>query len=279
MSIKVIDYRDGDASTRFAASLKEIGFSVLSHHPVDQGLIDKAYQAWEEFFRSEDKHNYPFDASKHDGYVNPSLSETAKGHTVKDIKEFFHYYKWGRCPEYLRETTQKLFEALTALASQLLSWVEGNTPDEIKRQFSVPLREMIENSPTTLFRLIHYPPLTGNETPGAIRAAAHEDINLLTLLTAATAKGLQVQNSEGEWIDVPCDPNWIIVNTGDMLQECTQGYYPATTHRVANPEGSAATESRLSMPLFLHPREDIRLSERHTANSYRLERYGELGLD
>ncbi len=77
---------------------------------------------------------------------------------------------------------------------------------------------------------------------------------------------------------VPCDPNWIIVNAGDMLQECSGHYYPSTTHRVLNPTGEDAKKSRLSMPLFLHPRDEVVLSKRHTAESYRAERFAEIGL-
>ena len=111
-----------------------------------------------------------------------------------------------------------------------------------------------------------------------MRAAAHGDINMLTLLPAATAGGLQVKDAQGNWLDVPIKPNWIIVNVADMLQECTGYYYKSTTHRVLNPTGEAAKKSRLSMPLFLHPRDDVQLSARHTGKSYRAERYKELGL-
>ncbi len=79
-------------------------------------------------------------------------------------------------------------------------------------------------------------------------------------------------------MDVPLDPNWIVINTGDMLQECTQGFFPSTQHRVTSPTGEAAKQSRLSMPLFLHPEANVRLSDRHTAESYRQERFRELGL-
>ena len=105
-----------------------------------------------------------------------------------------------------------------------------------------------------------------------------QDINLLTLLPAATASGLQVKHSSGDWWDVPINPSWIIVNAGDMLQECTDYYYPSTTHRVLNPTGDEAKKSRLAMPLFLHPCGEVVLSKRHTAQSYRAERFAELGL-
>jgi isopenicillin N synthase-like dioxygenase len=137
---------------------------------------------------------------------------------------------------------------------------------------------MIKNSHNTLLRLLYYPPLTGNEPQGAIRAAEHEDINMLTLLPSATAAGLQVKDVKGGWHDVPCDPGTIVVNVGDMLQRCSQHYYPSTTHRVINPEGEFARQPRLSMPLFLHARPEVKISPTQTAQEYLDERLRELGL-
>ena len=117
----------------------------------------------------------------------------------------------------------------------------------------MPLPLMLEGSDHTLLRVLHYPPLTGDEEPGAVRAAAHGDINLLTILPAATEPGLQVMGKDGEWHDVPCDFGLLIVNIGDMLEEASGKYYPSTLHRVLNPTGQAATKSRISLPLFLHP--------------------------
>ncbi|MFZ1892055.1 MAG: 2OG-Fe(II) oxygenase family protein, partial [Formosimonas sp.] len=143
--------------------------------------------------------------------------------------------------------------------------------------YSQPLSSMIAGSEQTLLRVLHYPPLTGDEPAGAIRAAAHTDINLLTVLPAANEPGLQVLTRSGEWLDVPCDFGLIIINIGDMLQEASQGFYPSTTHRVVNPEG-ARNVSRLSLPLFLHPKPEVRLSTRYTAEAYLNERLRELGM-
>ena len=109
-----------------------------------------------------------------------------------------------------------------------------------------------------------------------MRAAAHGDINLLTILPAATEPGLQVLDKDGGWVDVPCDFGLLIVNIGDMLQEASGHYYPSTTHRVLNPTGVAATKSRISLPLFLHPRREVVLSERYTVEKYFNERMEEL---
>ena len=276
--LEVIDCKSNDAPQQFSASLKEIGFAVVRNHGVVQQLIDEAYAAWGKFFHSSEKNNYPFDPKTHDGLISLDLSETAKGHEIKDIKEFFHYYSWGRVPKSLEPLTKNLFNSLNHLAATLLGWVESALPVEVREKLSMPLSEMIIDSKHSLLRIIHYPPLSGDEIKGAVRAAPHEDINLLTLLPAATAKGLEVQDKAGQWLAVPHDPDWIIVNSGDMLQECSAGYYQATTHRVTNPKGAKARESRLSMPLFLHPRPEVELSDRHTAESYRQERFAELGL-
>ena len=107
---------------------------------------------------------------------------------------------------------------------------------------------------------------------------SYEDINLITILPASNEPGLQVQAKDGSWLDVPCDFGNLIVNIGDMLQEASGHYFPSTTHRVVNPDGADMTKSRISLPLFLHPRPDVVLSERHTAGSYLQERLRELGV-
>ena len=116
----------------------------------------------------------------------------------------------------------------------------------------------------------------GEENPSAIRAGAHEDINLITLLVAGSESGLQVLSNDGDWVDVATSPEYIVVNIGDMLQECSDGYYPSTTHRVINP--SIQNTSRYSMPFFVHARDEVQLSEKYTAKSYLEERLREIGL-
>ena len=124
--------------------------------------------------------------------------------------------------------------------------------------------------------MLRYPPLAGDEPEGAMRAAAHEDINLLTVLPASNEAGLQVRDIRGNWHDVPCDFGSLAINSGDMLHLASGGYYPSTTHRVVNPSGDAARRSRLSLPLFLHPADDVVLAEGRTAFSFLQERIAEL---
>ena len=109
-------------------------------------------------------------------------------------------------------------------------------------------------------------------------AAAHEDINLLTILPASDAPGLQVQAKDGEWLEVKANQNQVIINIGDMLQEASEYYFPSTSHRVVTPAETDHSNGRMSLPLFLHPRPDVVLSERYTAKEYLQERLRELGV-
>ncbi|MEL4237568.1 isopenicillin N synthase family dioxygenase [Shewanella xiamenensis] len=278
MKLETIDYRAADSAKRFVESLRETGFGVLSNHPIDKELVERIYTEWQAFFNSEAKNEFMFNRETHDGFFPASISETAKGHTVKDIKEYYHVYPWGRIPDSLRANILAYYEKANALAAELLEWIETYSPDEVKAKFSIPLPEMIADSHKTLLRILHYPPMTGDEEMGAIRAAAHEDINLITVLPAANEPGLQVKAKDGSWLDVPSDFGNIIINIGDMLQEASGGYFPSTSHRVINPEGTDKTKSRISLPLFLHPKPSVVLSERYTADSYLMERLRELGV-
>lgn len=278
MQVKVVDYRAADAAEQFTRSLHETGFGVLVNHPLQQALVEKIYADWLGFFNGSDKQDYAFSAETQDGYFSTEISETAKGHTQKDIKEYFHVYPWGRIPPQLKTDALDYYAQANRLAQQLLSWVQQHTPAEIAAGYSEPLSQMIEGSRLTLLRVLRYPPLTGQEPAGSLRAAPHGDINLLTILPAANEPGLQVLSKDGQWLDVPSDFGMLIINIGDMLQEASQGYYPSTQHRVVNPTGEGAKKSRVSLPLFLHPREEVVLSQRYTAHSYLDERLRELGV-
>jgi len=276
MHLPVVDFTSPTAPQEFCKSLHETGFGVLKNHPLNQDLVESIYAEWLAFFKSEAKHQYPNDPAKHDGYFSPSVSETAKNNTKKDLKEFYHIYPWGRYPAEVSDNAQRYYAQGANLAATLLGWVEENSPPEVKARYSMPLPQMIEGSDHTLLRVLHYPPLRGDEEPGAVRAAAHGDINLLTILPAATEPGLQVLGKDNAWFDVPCDFGLLIVNIGDMLQEASGHYYPSTVHRVLNPTGEGAKKSRISLPLFLHPRREVVLSERYTVEKYFNERMEEL---
>ena len=262
MNVLTVDFHSSTAPADFTRSLKETGFGVVRNHPIDIALLNQTYDAWQQFFAlpEAEKQAYFHREKEHDGFFPTWVSEKAVGQSVLDLKEYYHFYPWGRVPDAVQACTLAMYKQMESLAKILLNWIEMNTPEHIRQHFSMPLSQMVDNSPRTLLRVLHYPPLTGKEAEGAVRAAAHGDINFITLLPTATAPGLQVQDLKGHWHDVPCDPGAIVVNIADMLSIVSQGYYPSTIHRVCNPVGEAAKQSRLSMPLFLHGQEDVMLT-------------------
>lgn len=274
--LETVDFTDSDAPARFVESLRDTGFGVLCNHPVPQQNVDSIYRNWLDFFGSDTKHDYKFDPQKFDGFFPAQEAEAAKGRLVRDIKEYYHYYPWGRCPDVLKHELEDYYKLAGEFGGTLLAWIEAHSPAEVKKIYSEPLPAMMHGSEQSLLRVLHYPPLSGDETPDAIRASAHEDINLITILPAANEPGLQVKARDGSWLEVPCDFGNLVVNIGDMLQEASGGYFPSTTHRVVNPEGANHNRSRVSIPLFLHPRPEVVLSQRHTAGSYLEERLQEL---
>jgi isopenicillin N synthase-like dioxygenase len=277
MQWHTINYGAPEAPVQFVASIQAIGLAVLREVPTPANLIAAVYQDWETFFQSSEKYSYQFDSAIQSGYF-PFQSETAKGSHQPDLKEFFHLYEWTTLPLGMGDRTWQLFHRLRAVAETLLAWLEQGLPPAERLRLITPLSEMIQASTQTLLRPIHYPPLSEGIASSAVRAAAHEDINLITLLPAATATGLEVQTEKGEWIAVPNQPGEVIVNVGDMLQLATGGFYRSTSHRVVNPVGEASGQSRFSMPLFLHPRAEVLLTPEVTAADYLKARLKALGL-
>ena len=257
-------------------SFKKTGFAVLKNHEIPKDLIEAAYIQWAEFFKTDDKFKY-LSKDGQNGYF-PMKSENAKGNPVKDLKEFYHiFYPFENAPSGISAlTTQSLGMKLLEIARKILWEAQKEIPKGLSNLQGETLQNMVKDSGSTLLRVLHYPPLSEDAEKGAVRAAAHEDINLITLLVAATQPGLQVQDLSGEWHDVECEPGTIVVNVGDMLQEASGGLFKSTPHRVINPVGENV--SRYSMPLFVHPRPESVLSERYTAGQYLEERLKELGL-
>lgn len=272
MDIKLVDYSSPDAPRLFTESLHETGFAVLENHAMPFDVVERLWAEWLLFFKSDRKWEFEYGEGGQAGYRSLTGSETAVGAKVKDIKEYFHFYPWGHNPSPQDATALELFRAGSTLAGTLLQWVQQETPDRVRDGFSMPLPDMLTGSDRTLLRILHYPPLTGEEEPGSIRAAAHEDINLLTVLPSSNEPGLQVQDLRGDWHEVPCDPGTIVVNCGDMLEIASGGHYPSTTHRVLNPIGDGTKRSRMSTPLFLHPHDDVELLPGFTAFDFLDER-------
>ena len=275
MQVQTIDLSSVNAGEKFVNSLHETGFAVLRNHPVSQDLLENLYHDWLAFFSSEQKQDYLYDPENRDGsqqgYHPPHVSETAVGHTVRDLKEYYHFRPYGNNPPALAAMLNQYRSLALALGDQLLEWIQEFTPEGTFSDLGTDLPDII-SSDASLLRVLHYPPLTGDEQAGAVRAAAHEDINLITILPVAEQPGLQVQDNDDNWIDVASIAGEIVVNSGDMLRELTSGYYPSTSHRVLNPGGDIANVSRISIPFFLTPRLDLRLSDQYTAGSYLDER-------
>ena len=275
MNVETVDYQDPTASAALHRSLRDTGFAVLANHPISAERIADIYGGWGSFFAGEDKFEFAVQPPRHDGYF-AFRSENAKNSPTKDLKEFFHVYPGSPLPEALSATTAAIYADLQALGVELLTWIQKETPDDIRTGFSLPLDEMMADSNQSLLRILHYPPVEETE-PDAIRAAAHEDINLITLLLSGSKPGLQAKDSAGNWHEIACDAGMITINNGDMLAMTSDNYFPSTTHRVINPDAKQ-NQSRYSMPMFLHPRPEVLLKPGTTADDYLQERLTEIGL-
>ena len=276
MQVEIVDYQASDAREVMARSLHNTGFAVLANHPIAATRIDELYADWGVFFDDDSKMDWKFDPQTQDGFF-PFRSENAKDSDKKDLKEFYHYYPWGKLPETLHPVTNRMYQDLNTLGMEILSWIDAETPEDIRSSFSKPLADMAQDSEQTLFRILHYPPVEEEIEAGAIRAAAHEDINLITLLLAGSQPGLQAKDKLGNWHDVPCDRGMITVNNGDMLALASRDYYPSTTHRVVNPARNS-NKSRYSMPMFIAPQPGVMLSDTLSAGEFLQIRLREIGL-
>ena len=274
MTVAIVDMTLEDAETIFIDTLQSTGFAVLRNPPLDGDRMARMAAAWRDFFASEAKWDYVAEtvaSGNTSGYIPPDVSETAVGHGIKDLKEFFHIVPDTRMPDSLRADALEHLREAQALGRLLLSWIDQHCSSALPVAMRGELASSL-SATDSLLRMLHYPPLSGDEPAGAVRAAAHEDINLITLLPVASEPGLQVLAKTGDWQDVPGDSGDVIVNSGDMLQEASGRSLPSTSHRVINPPRAEDNLSRISMPYFIAPRLDLRLSERHTAGTYLRER-------
>jgi isopenicillin N synthase-like dioxygenase len=271
MEVKVVNLRSNTFSHDFTDSIISTGFAVITHHGIDHGLIKEAQAVWRSFFNQKRSYKDQFVnvTDSNMGFVGFG-NEKAVGAQVEDIKEFFHWKPGQQIPSEVAFITQKLYSLLEGdLAGQLLHALNYNE--------SIPMDfvEACRNSDSSVLRALYYPALQDIKVePGAIRAAAHEDIDFLSLLVAASAPGLQVRDNEGNWHDVPFEENSITVNVGDQLQLASNGLFKSTTHRVINPDSSSA--DRISIPLFLHANSDTMLAPGITAQQYLHQRLNEI---
>ena len=272
MQVKVANLRSPEFDRDLIKSIVNTGFVVVTHHGIDFGLIQEAQYAWKEFFTDDQAYKNGFINKENDNMGYKGMrSEKAVGAKTADLKEFFHWKPGYEVPRIAQNSTQKLFYQLNDVGGQILDVIDN----ENKRQGN-PTNYVDDcfQSDNTLLRTLYYPAMDFKGEPGAVRAAAHEDINHITLLVAASAPGLQVQDVEGRWHDVPHEENSIVVNIGDMLQLASNGRYKSTTHRVVNPENS--NTDRISMPLFIHPKGETLLAQGVTAKQFLDERIAQI---
>jgi isopenicillin N synthase-like dioxygenase len=273
-NIPVVDLGDwnegGAARQRFVTtaceSLADIGFFAVRNHGVADALMAKSYDVARTFFHlpAAAKQRYHDPAKKGQRGFTGMGKEHARDAQAADLKEFWQLGRPGWIhPHYganvdvaevpeLSSTFTDLYHRLDAVGQILLQACAAYIDEPIDR-----FAEMAKNS-DTIVRVLFYPPVGKDVPPGAVRSAAHEDINLITLLSGATAEGLELLRRDGTWMPVHTGFDTIVVDAGDMLQNVTNGLYRSTTHRVVNP-GDAASE-RFSIPCFIHARLDVDLS-------------------
>ena len=256
---------DPDAFARsLGGSFERYGFAVIEQHGLDQGLLDTALGDTKAFFALPDatKRAYHVPGSGGARGYTPFGVETAKGAASHDLKEFWHigrdlppghpYRKymadnlWPTEVPRFQESLGALYAALDALGARILTAVARHLGLD-PHWFDETVR--LGNS---VLRLLHYPPVDPEAAAGHVRAGAHEDINVITLLLGAEEAGLEILSREGEWLPVAPPPGALVVNVGDMLQRLTAGVLPSTTHRVVNPAPERMAVSRYSTPFFLH---------------------------
>lgn len=281
-TVNLNDYTAGDAQARqrmvrtLGEGLQEFGFLNVEGHGIDSSLIRGTYGLWKRFFElpEEVKRKYSGIEGGARGFT-PFGVEHAKDNPLPDLKEFWHVgqeppeghpyrneYPANVWPEEIpeiKEPTLRLYTSLERVAENLLR--------ALAEHFDLP-RETFASMMTvgnSILRVLHYPPVEADQLP-AVRAAAHEDINLITLLCEATDSGLEILTREGEWLPVETGEGQIVVDAGDMLSRVTNEVVPATTHRVVNPPDLMARD-RYSMPFFVHPYSacDLTILDRFTS--------------
>ena len=249
-------------SDDLGASFQQYGFAVVADHGLDEGVIRRAIDDARAFFAlPEDvKRAYHQPGTGGARGLTPFGVEAAKGAAAVDLKEFwhtgrelpeFHPYRrymrdnlWPTEIPGFRDDVYAMFEALDALGRRILKAIArhlgvGDDFFEDKVQLG-----------NSVLRMLHYPPVPA-DAPG-VRAGAHEDINVITLLLGAEEAGLQLKDADGEWLDIAPPPGALVVNIGDMLQRLTNHVLPSTTHRVVNPAPERRGFARYSTPFFLH---------------------------
>jgi isopenicillin N synthase-like dioxygenase len=308
-SVDLSDFTSGDAVRKqkfvdaIGKAYEDIGFVALKGHFLDDALVDKLYSEVKNFFNlpveTKQKYEIPGIGGQR-GYVSFG-KESAKGKKEGDLKEFWHFGQYVEdnpklAADYPANVIVEELPEFNKVGKEAYKMLE-KTAKYVLRALALHLDleetyfdDYIHNG-NSILRPIHYPPIT-EEPKEAVRAAAHGDINLITLLMGAQGRGLQVQNHKGEWIDAIAEPDELMINVGDMLSRHTNNKLKSTIHRVINPPRELWGTSRYSIPFFMHPISDMKLDvlegcidENHpkafdaiTAGAFLNERLIELGL-
>ena len=251
-------------------AFEEIGFVALDGHFLDSNFNKKLYKEIRSFFDlpQEIKNKYEIPGiSGQRGYVSFG-KESAKGSKHGDLKEFWHFGQYvenddkllNEYPSNVEVTENEQFNIVGKQTYRLLE----KTSKYVLRALALYLKldefyfdKYIVNG-NSILRPIHYPPIL-EKPKDAVRAAAHGDINLITLLMGAQGKGLQVKNNDGEWIDAIASKDQLMINVGDMLSRHTNNKLKSTVHRVINPSKELMKKSRYSIPFFMHPISNMKL--------------------
>lgn len=250
---------------------EEIGFVALKGHFLDDNLVNELYGEVKNFFElpveTKEKYEIPGIGGQR-GYVGFG-KETAKGFKKGDLKEFWHFGQYledgsnysSVYPDNVEVTEVPRFNEVGKEAYKMLE----KTGVYVLRALALHLGldefyfDKFVSEGNSILRPIHYPPIT-EEPDNAVRAAAHGDINLITLLMGAQGKGLQVMNHEGQWIDAIAEPDELMINVGDMLSRHTNNKLKSTIHQVVNPPRELWGTSRYSIPFFMHPVSEMPLN-------------------
>ena len=283
---------------------EDIGFVALKGHFLNDQLVEDLYAEVRNFFNlpldNKTKYEIPGIGGQR-GYVSFG-KEHAKGRSAGDLKEFWHFGQYVSedskyAAEYPKNIEVSELPNFNSIGEEAYKMLE-KTGVYVLRALAlyIGLDELYFDpyvkEGNSILRPIHYPPITDEPKDGAVRAAAHGDINLITLLMGAQGKGLQVQNNNGEWIDAMAQPDELMINVGDMLSRHTNNKLKSTIHQVVNPPRELWGSSRYSIPFFMHPVSDMNLNclpecidEKNpklfddiTAGDYLNERLVELGL-
>lgn len=308
-SVDLNDFISGDAAKKqqfvkkIGKAYEDIGFVALKGHFLNDALVENLYAEVKKFFslpvETKQKYEIPGIGGQR-GYVSFG-KESAKGKKEGDLKEFWHFGQYVENDskleeEYPKNVTVDELPQFNVIGKEAYKMLE-KTAKYVLRALALHLKleetyfdKYILNG-NSILRPIHYPPII-EEPKDAVRAAAHGDINLITLLMGAQGRGLQVQNNKGEWIDAIAEPDELMINVGDMLSRHSNNKLKSTIHQVINPPRELWGTSRYSIPFFMHPISDMKLDvldsciddnnpkqfEDITAGEFLNERLIELGL-